>query len=276
MVYFEDSMGEKIIRKTVSYFIIALFFLYIILLMNQLLLIRGGIGAKHPSFTNIMLLMLYSLPSTLAIAVPYAVGVGFTQGLLKANIGEQVARAGKTTIIKKIVLPICCLGMTIAVLDFLVIEFVLPGANASFGNLYNAILLDRDGETIVPAIRQPRDMRSREVFQGMEEIKLSSADDYARRINAHRMEIGKRISISLSPLFFALFALALAVFVKKSPLPGMFLSILGCMLYWLVIISGERFSLRQGQFGVLMMGLPNVVLLCLSFILFLNIKKQQA
>jgi lipopolysaccharide export LptBFGC system permease protein LptF len=254
---------KLIVKKIVSCFGISFLLLFLAFLVNQVLLVTVFAERQYP-FSRVMLLLLYSLPAMFVLVVPFAVGIGFVQGIIRIYTMGAVA-------FKKILVPVLCVGLTISVVDFVFMELTLPGANIAFGALY--------GGGGSPE-KHPREMKLPELARAMSGLRQAVTDGQAAtggqaaaggfdgRLNRYQLEFNKKFAITLGAALFAFFAAAFSAFKKLKPIIALGISGGVCVLYWAAISYGELYAIRSGHFGVLAMWLPDILLLCVSLALY--------
>lgn len=266
---FMDVIGE-IIRH---YFFASIFVL-VCLFFNQLLLVRNVLIENQLTISQKIMLMLYLIPPIIVMGSPFAVSIGFVQGLVKINIVEKITKDDKKVFIKIVVIPVLSLGFIISVLTFAISDYVLPNANASFTNLYRTALLKKaGGQPAVSPVSGPREMSSKMIVQEIKNIHMEKNDDFEKKLNVWRLELNKKYSIPLGALFLSLFAMTFSLMIKNHKKIGFCICLFSCVLYWALLTYGQIFSIRSEKYGVLVMWLPNVLFLIISCILYLCYKR---
>jgi lipopolysaccharide export LptBFGC system permease protein LptF len=263
----ENEVGfMDILKKITRYYFFAFIFVSVCLFVNQSLILRNVLIANQLTVSQKIMLMVYSIPSTVVMASPFAVCIGFVQGLVEINIFVKM--------IKKLTAPVLALGLIISAVAFLVTDYAMPKANESFNVLYRTALLKNNGEQpIVSSKNGPRAMSSRMVVQEIKSIRIEKGNDFERKINIWKMELNKKYSIPLGALFLSLFALPLSLILKGHKKIGFCICIFSCILYWALLMHGQTFSINKEKYGVLAMWMPNIVFLCISCVLYLCYKK---
>jgi lipopolysaccharide export LptBFGC system permease protein LptF len=250
------------IKKVTYYFGLAFLFLLLILLINQLLLLTVFSPSQF-SFSRIVLMLVHSLPSICGLALPFAVGIGFVQGIIRILKPGETPEKNSKIIHTKMLRPILCLGLIVSALDFAVLAFAIPGANSSFAALYR-------GGT---ASKHPREMTLSEISLEMKSLRQNKTARSPFVLNIYNLEINKKFSIPLAALFFAFFAFSFSWLIKRKPRIALGISAAVCVLYWLVITYGEILSSRGGHFGALAMWLPNILLLAAAVLFYRRQRK---
>jgi lipopolysaccharide export LptBFGC system permease protein LptF len=266
----ENEVGfMDIIKKIIRYYFFAFIFVFTCLFVNQFLLVGNVLTENQLTIFQKIMLMVYLIPSTIVMGSPFAVCIGFVQGLV------EMLKRGKEIFIKNLIIPVLALSLIISALTFLVSDYVLPNANASFNVLYRTALLKNNGEQpIVSSENGPRTMSSRMVVQGIKNIQIEKGDDFEKKINIWKLELNKKYSIPLGALFLSLFAMSLSLILKNHKKIGFCICLFSCILYWALLMYGQIFSINKGKYGVLAMWLPNIVFLFISCVLYLCYKKN--
>lgn len=131
-----------LMKELFLYFIIAFLFFFMIFFVNQILLMAEDVLKKRVPLTDVLLLMLYSLPFIIAQSAPFATLVGFLMclGRLASDNEIMVLRAaGRSFMI--ILVPVLLSGLLISIFSFFVNDYLLPIGTLSYNKLYRSILL---------------------------------------------------------------------------------------------------------------------------------------
>ena len=97
----ETSVTKLIVKSLVRYFLLAFLFVFFIFFVNQKLLMWETVSDNKTHIFKVLLLLFYSLPSILAMTIPFAVCIGFVQGFIKIDIGDIISAVGKHGLVKK-------------------------------------------------------------------------------------------------------------------------------------------------------------------------------
>lgn len=124
-----------------SFFVSFLFFFFIFF-VNQLLLMAQEILTKRVPFFQVALLILYSLPSIIAMAAPFAslVGTLMTIGRLTSD-NEVLVLLSSGFSYRNIFVPAIVVGIVISLFSFLANDVLLPAGTVQFARLYRRILV---------------------------------------------------------------------------------------------------------------------------------------
>jgi lipopolysaccharide export LptBFGC system permease protein LptF len=241
---------NDIIKKVLVCFGIAFLFVFVVLTINQLILIFSG---NRLTVSQGFILLAHSLPAVIIMTFPYAVCIGFVYGLIRINFKEKLSRN------KKNILSVFVPGLIISLLTLFICEFILPHSNNNVNTLFRTFL-ELEGDYA----KGPREMSSIMILQ-----KINELQDNNGTLNMYMLEFNKRYSISFGVLFFAFFALALSIALKDRLKTALCISLLSCVLYWAVLMAGQTFSIQNEMHGPLVMWLPNILFLIISITLLL-------
>jgi lipopolysaccharide export system permease protein len=122
-------------------FLVSFAFFFFMFFVNQLLLLAEDILQKDVPFFDVALLIVYSVPSIIALSVPFATLVGtlMAVGRLSAD-NEIVALRAAGFPLPKIFSPILTLAIVLSLLSFVVNDYLLPMGTLNFGRLYRELL----------------------------------------------------------------------------------------------------------------------------------------
>ncbi|POQ98231.1 hypothetical protein AU468_14060 [Alkalispirochaeta sphaeroplastigenens] len=122
-------------------FLVCFAFFFFIFFVNQLLLLAEDILQKDVPLSDVALLILYSLPSIIAISVPFAtlVGVLMAVGRLSTD-NEIVAFQASGFSLLRLFAPILVAALILSGLSFGVNDVLLPRGTRNFARLYRDLL----------------------------------------------------------------------------------------------------------------------------------------
>ena len=110
--------------------------------VNQLLLMAQEILTKQVPFGQVALLVLYSLPSVIAMSAPFAslVGTLMTVGRLTSD-NEVLVLLSSGLSYKNVFVPAITVGIVISIISFFANDVLLPAGHIQFSRLYRRILV---------------------------------------------------------------------------------------------------------------------------------------
>jgi lipopolysaccharide export system permease protein len=123
-------------------FTISFFFFFFIFFVNQILLIAQEILTKHVPLNLVILLIIYSLPTIIALSAPFAslVGTLMTVGRLTSD-NEILVMLSSGLSYKTVFYPAITLGILVSLMSFFTNDVLLPAGNVEFNKLWRRILL---------------------------------------------------------------------------------------------------------------------------------------
>ena len=123
------------------YFLVAFIFFFMVFFVNQILLEVEKLLANSAPFSDVMKMMLYSLPFIIAQSTPYATLVGFLMclGGMMSNNEILIFRASGISFFT-ILIPVVILGTGISIVSFFVNDYLLPLGTVKYNNLMREII----------------------------------------------------------------------------------------------------------------------------------------
>jgi len=136
------TIYKYILTETFFSFFISFLFFFFIFFVNQLLLMAQDILSKQVPFGQVALLVLFSLPSVVALSAPFAslVGTLMTIGRLSSD-NEILVFLSSGLSFRNVFVPAITVGIVISILSFIANDILLPGGYVKFAALYRRILL---------------------------------------------------------------------------------------------------------------------------------------
>ena len=119
-----------------SFFICFLFFFFIFF-VNQILLMAKEVLTKRVPLDQVILLIIYSLPTVIAMSAPFAclVGTLMTVGRLTSD-NEILVMLSSGLSYKTIFFPAIAIGIIISLLSFFTNDVLLPAGTVQFNRLW--------------------------------------------------------------------------------------------------------------------------------------------
>jgi lipopolysaccharide export system permease protein len=116
--------------------IVCFLFFFSVFFVNQILLMAEDILSRKAPFRDVMLLLLYSLPSVIAMSFPFAslVGALMASGRLSSD-SEMLAIMAAGIPPRRIFLPFLALGLAFTLISFTMNDYFLPRGSIEFGKL---------------------------------------------------------------------------------------------------------------------------------------------
>ncbi|MDR2521214.1 MAG: LptF/LptG family permease [Spirochaetaceae bacterium] len=128
--------------ETLFAFGVSFLFFFFIFFVNQLLLMANEILTKKVPFNQVALLVLFSLPSIVAMSAPFAslLGTLMTIGRLSSD-NEILVMLASGLSYKNILAPTIIVGVIISIFSFVANDILLPAGTIQFARLYRRILV---------------------------------------------------------------------------------------------------------------------------------------
>lgn len=128
-------------REFLLSFLVAFLFFFFIFFVNQLLLLAEDILAKDVPFGDVMRLLLYSLPSIVALSFPFGSLVGALMAIGRLSSDNEVIAFRASGIPQKVLFaPVVFIGLLFSVVSFVTNDYFLPLGTIRFGTLYRELL----------------------------------------------------------------------------------------------------------------------------------------
>jgi lipopolysaccharide export system permease protein len=136
------TIFRYILTETMFSFFVSFLFFFFIFFVNQLLLLAQEILTKHVPLNQVALLVLFSIPSIIALSAPFAslVGTLMTVGRLTSD-NEVLVMLSSGLSYGNIFVPAITVGIVISMLSFFANDVLLPAGTVQFSRLYRRILL---------------------------------------------------------------------------------------------------------------------------------------
>ena len=134
------TMFKYILSEMLFSFIICFCFFFFIFFVNQILLMAKDVLTKHVPFNQVALLILFSLPTVIAMSAPFAslVGTLMTVGRMTSD-NEILVMLSSGLSYKNIFFPAIAVGVLVSILSFLTNDVLLPAGTVQFNKLWKKI-----------------------------------------------------------------------------------------------------------------------------------------
>ncbi|MCE1196470.1 LptF/LptG family permease, partial [bacterium] len=130
-----------IAREFVLSFAIAFLFFFVVFFINQILLLAEDILAKSAPAAQTGLLLLYSLPSVVAIASPFAALAGALMTSSRLNSDNEIMAFSALGISPAaLYAPFIAMGLLTALLSFTANDYFLPRGAVAFRRVYGELV----------------------------------------------------------------------------------------------------------------------------------------
>jgi len=136
------TIFRYVLTETLFSFSICFLFFFFTFFVNQILLMAQEVLTKHVPFDQVALLILFSLPTVIAMSAPFAslVGTLMTIGRFTSD-NEILVMLSSGLSYKNIFLPAITVGIIISLLSFFTNDVLLPAGTIQFNKLWRQILV---------------------------------------------------------------------------------------------------------------------------------------
>jgi len=145
------TLFRYILQEMLFSFLIAFFFFFFIFFVNQILLMAKEVLTKRVPFNQVALLILYSLPTVIAMSAPFAslVGTLMTVGRLTSD-NEILVMLSSGLSYKNVFYPAVAVGILISLLSFFTNDVLLPAGTVQFNKLWRRIMVSTPALELQP------------------------------------------------------------------------------------------------------------------------------
>ena len=136
------TMFFYVFSEVVFAFFVSFLFFFFIFFVNQLLLMARQILEKKVPLDQVILLLIYSFPSIIALSMPFAALLGtlIAVGRMAAE-NEVLVMLTSGMSYKNIYIPVFLVGALVSFVSFGVNDVLLPMGSIGFTKLYRSILV---------------------------------------------------------------------------------------------------------------------------------------
>ena len=140
--FLSPTIFRYILREMLFSFFICFCFFFFVFFVNQILLMAQQVLEKRVPFGQVTLLIIFSLPTVIAMSAPFAclVGTLMTVGRLTSD-NEILVMLSSGLSYKIIFYPAITLGVVISLLSFFTNDVLLPAGTVQFNKLWRRILV---------------------------------------------------------------------------------------------------------------------------------------
>ncbi|MDR1626645.1 MAG: LptF/LptG family permease [Spirochaetia bacterium] len=130
-------IGKEFVFSTCVSFL----FFFFIFFLNQMLLMAERILSKRVPVWDVLLLIFYSLPGIIALALPFAALVGSLMAIGKfSSQNEIIAFQASGIALRRVFIPIFTIGVFFSCFSFIMNDYFLPLGTLRFNTLYRSLL----------------------------------------------------------------------------------------------------------------------------------------
>jgi lipopolysaccharide export system permease protein len=136
------TIFKYIVVETLFAFLVAFLFFFFIFFVNQLLLMAQEILAKKVPPYQVALLVIYALPSIIAMAAPFAALVGTLMAIGRLSSDNEIlVMLSSGLSYRNIFFPALAVGILISLVSFFTNDVLLPLGSLRYTRLYRRILV---------------------------------------------------------------------------------------------------------------------------------------
>ena len=153
------TLFRYLVKDILFSFSVAFLFFFFVFFVNHLLLMAQEILTKQVPLYQVALLVLFGLPSVVAISAPFAslMGTLMTVGRL-SSANEILVMLASGLSYRVVFIPAIAVGFFISILSFLANDILLPAGTIQFARLYRRILVSTPALELQPnSVKRFRD-----------------------------------------------------------------------------------------------------------------------
>lgn len=140
-----------ILNEFLVSFVVAFLFFFCTFFINQLLVLAEEIFSKKVPFWDVIQFIVFSLPSILALSLPFGALVGSLMAMGRfASDNEILAFRASGVAQFRILAPLLAAGMLLFFISFAMNDYFLPLGNIRLGSMYRKILYTNPGIELEP------------------------------------------------------------------------------------------------------------------------------
>lgn len=136
------TLHAYIAREFLLSFIVAFLFFFFIFFVNNILLLAEEVLSKNVPLKDVILLVIYTLPSVVSISFPFAALVGALMAVGRFSSSNEILSFQASGIPRRTIFtPFLFLGIIFTLVSFVMNDYFIPLGNINFGKLYRKVLL---------------------------------------------------------------------------------------------------------------------------------------
>ncbi|MCI0481301.1 MAG: LptF/LptG family permease, partial [Candidatus Dadabacteria bacterium] len=136
------SLSFYVGKEFIFSFIVSFLFFFFIFFMNNILILAEQVLAKKVPPVDVLLLIIYMLPSVVSISFPFASLVGALMAVGRFSSDNELLAVQASGVSKtRLFIPFVFIGLIFTAFSFVSNDYLIPLGNINFGRLYRKILL---------------------------------------------------------------------------------------------------------------------------------------
>ena len=138
-------------REFAIFFIVLFLFFFIVFFINQIIYMARDILAKKAPVFDVIKLVIFALPSIVAMSFPYATLVGGLMAIGRLMSDKEFLVMNASGVPKsKIFLPFLVLGMIFSLVSFIMNDYFLPLGMLNYQRVYRKLILSTPALELKP------------------------------------------------------------------------------------------------------------------------------
>ena len=145
------TIDSYILNEFLISFVVAFMFFFCTFFINQLLVLAEEIFSKKVPFPDVIRFVVFSLPSILALSLPFGALVGSLMAVGRLSSDNEILAFRACGVAQyRILIPFLFIGVLLFLLSFVMNDYFLPLGNIRLGSMYRKILYTNPGIELEP------------------------------------------------------------------------------------------------------------------------------
>ena len=145
------TIDRYILNEFIISFTVAFLFFFCTFFINQLLVLAEEIFSKKVPFGDVVRFIVFSLPSILALSLPFGALVGSLMAMGRLSSDNEILAFRACGVAQsRILRPLMAIGVLLFLISFVMNDYFLPLGNIRLGSMYRKILYTNPGIELEP------------------------------------------------------------------------------------------------------------------------------
>jgi lipopolysaccharide export system permease protein len=145
------TIDRYILNEFLISFAVAFLFFFCTFFINQLLVLAEEIFSKKVPFGDVVRFIVFSLPSILALSLPFGALVGSLMAMGRFSSDNEILAFRACGVAQfRILWPLVAIGVLLFLISFVMNDYFLPLGNIRLGRMYRKILYTNPGIELEP------------------------------------------------------------------------------------------------------------------------------
>ena len=145
------TIDGYILNEFLISFAVAFLFFFCTFFINQLLVLAEEIFSKKVPFGDVIRFVVFSLPSILALSLPFGALVGSLMTMGRFSSDNEILAFRACGVAQfRILRPLVAIGVLLFLISFVMNDYFLPLGNIRLGSMYRKILYTNPGIELEP------------------------------------------------------------------------------------------------------------------------------